>query len=209
MFAMCMLMFGLEVAKSSAICCWLSHILPSLAKSATDARPSAVRYMIMFCRSSIRGFIENFLFKVYILQKYDIFLIQANNPLIFTPNRNSKTYRPLNTKSAFGTISLITGESFGSSIFVRSNSAASNNLFIQRGLKDILKDILKDTLKDTLNDTLNDIAESILGLSNIHVFVLFFPQILLFSICQHALSLLFHLFSTVQQAVLLSHKDNL
>jgi len=138
-------------------------------------------------------------------QKYDIFLIQANNPLIFTPNRNSKTYRPLNTKSAFGTISLITGESFGSSIFVRSNSAASNNLFIQRGLKDILK----DTLKDTLNDTLNDIAESILGLSNIHVFVLFFPQILLFSICQHALSLLFHLFSTVPQAVLLSHKDNL
>jgi hypothetical protein len=33
----------------------------------------------MFCCSSIRGFIEKFLFKVYILQKYDIFLIQANN----------------------------------------------------------------------------------------------------------------------------------
>ena len=43
----CMLMLDLEVAKSSAICCWLSQILPSLAKRATDDLPSAVRYMIM------------------------------------------------------------------------------------------------------------------------------------------------------------------
>ena len=48
MLAMCILMFGLEVAKSSAICCWLSHTLPALAKRATDDLPSAVLYMIMF-----------------------------------------------------------------------------------------------------------------------------------------------------------------